>query len=59
MHIDDRRTVTVARPPVQFNGDQPSTRPAPELGADTDDVLLALGYDWDELVQLKVDGAIT
>jgi crotonobetainyl-CoA:carnitine CoA-transferase CaiB-like acyl-CoA transferase len=59
MQIDDRRAVTVARPPVQFNGDHPPTRPAPELGADTDDLLLALGYDWDQLVQMKVEGAIT
>jgi crotonobetainyl-CoA:carnitine CoA-transferase CaiB-like acyl-CoA transferase len=59
MEIDDRRSVTVARPPVQFNGGQASARPAPDLGADTDQVLLDLGYDWDELVQMKVDGAIT
>ena len=59
MEIDDERTVTVARPPVQFNGDHPQTTPAPDLGADTDEVLLALGYDWDELVQMKVAGAIT
>jgi crotonobetainyl-CoA:carnitine CoA-transferase CaiB-like acyl-CoA transferase len=59
MEIDGRRSVTVARPPVQFNGEQASARPAPELGADTDQVLLDLGYDWDELVQMKVDGAIT
>lgn len=59
MEIDDRRAVTVARPPVQFNGGQTSALPAPDLGADTDRVLLDLGYDWDELVALKVDGAIT
>jgi crotonobetainyl-CoA:carnitine CoA-transferase CaiB-like acyl-CoA transferase len=59
MEIDDRRSVTVARPPVQFNGGQATARPAPELGADTDQVLLDLGYDWDELVQMKLDGAIT
>jgi crotonobetainyl-CoA:carnitine CoA-transferase CaiB-like acyl-CoA transferase len=49
----------VSMPPVQFNGERPSPRPAPELGADTDQVLLDLGYDWDELLQMKVDGAIT
>jgi len=59
MQLDDQTSVTVARPPVQFNGAQSSADPAPELGADTDRVLLDLGYDWDQLVQLKVDGAIT
>jgi crotonobetainyl-CoA:carnitine CoA-transferase CaiB-like acyl-CoA transferase len=59
MQLDDQTSVTVARPPVQFNDDRPSPRPAPELGADTDQVLLDLGYDWDQLVELKVDGAIT
>lgn len=59
MAINERTTVTVARPPVQFNGGLVDARPAPDLGADTDRVLLDLGYDWDELVQLKIDGAIT
>ncbi len=59
MQLDNQTSVTVARPPVQFNDERPSPRPAPELGADTDQVLLDLGYDWDQLVQLKVDGVIT
>lgn len=59
MDLDNEAVLTVAMPPVQFNGDQPGPRPAPELGADTDRVLLELGYDWDRLVQMKVDGAIT
>lgn len=58
LEIDDT-ALTVSMPPVQFNGDQPSPSPAPELGADTDRVLLELGYDWDRLVELKVDGVIT
>lgn len=58
MELDDA-TLTVSMPPVQFNGSRPSPRPAPELGADTDRVLLEMGYDWDQLVDLKVKGAIT
>lgn len=57
--LDDQAALTVAMPPVQFNGHRPSPRPAPELGADTDRVLLELGYDWNRLVELKVEGAIT
>ncbi|MCB0936632.1 MAG: CoA transferase [Mycobacterium sp.] len=51
--------LAVAMPPVQFNDHRPEPRPAPELGADTDEVLLGLGYGWDELVELKVAGAIS
>jgi len=59
MDVDDDTELTVAMPPVQFNGEQPTPSPAPELGADTDRVLLELGYDWDRLVAMKVEGAIT
>ncbi|MGO9151856.1 CaiB/BaiF CoA transferase family protein [Mycobacterium sp.] len=59
MDVDNDASLTVAMPPVQFNGDQPRPRPAPELGADTDRVLLELGYDWDQLVEMKVAGVIT
>jgi len=59
MDLDDDASLTVAMPPIQFNGDQPGPRPAPGLGADTDRVLLALGYDWDQLVEMKVAGVIT
>jgi crotonobetainyl-CoA:carnitine CoA-transferase CaiB-like acyl-CoA transferase len=40
-------------PPVQF--DETSTKPAPgpRFGADTDDVLLASGFEWDDLLSLK------
>ena len=54
MDVDGDASLTVAMPPVQFNGDRPGPRPAPELGADTDRVLLDLGYDWDQLVEMKV-----
>ncbi len=59
MGVDSDASLTVAMAPVQFNGDQPGPRPAPELGADTDRVLLDLGYDWDQLVEMKVAGVIT
>jgi crotonobetainyl-CoA:carnitine CoA-transferase CaiB-like acyl-CoA transferase len=49
----------VAMAPVQFNGAKPAPTPAPGLGADTDRLLLEVGYDWDELIELKTAGAIT
>jgi crotonobetainyl-CoA:carnitine CoA-transferase CaiB-like acyl-CoA transferase len=40
--------------PVNFEATPASIRsPAPDLGQNTEEVLLELGYDWDELVQLK------
>ena len=43
---------------VQIDGTAPALEAAPELGADTDEVLQALGYSWDDVVALKVEGAI-
>jgi crotonobetainyl-CoA:carnitine CoA-transferase CaiB-like acyl-CoA transferase len=43
---------------VQFD-EQPATlRPAPALGEHTDEMLAELGFDWEQVIQLKVDGAV-
>ena len=34
------------------------TRPAPELGQDTESRLLELGYGWDDITAMKEAGAI-
>jgi len=48
----------VAASPVQFGNQAPQVRRAAvELGADTEQVLLELGYSWDEIAQLKESGA--
>ncbi len=52
------RTLRLVTPPVQFDGAPYETRPAPRHGAHTDEVLLEVGYDMDEILQLKIDGAI-
>lgn len=57
--IEGGTALTVAMPPVQFNDSRPTPSPAPELGADTERLLLELGYDWDQLVALKLDGVIS
>ena len=50
----------VAASPVQFNHEPPTVRrPAAELGADTESVLLELGYSWDEIALKKDAGAIS
>jgi len=45
--------------PVKFDKKKPSIRlPAPEVGQHTEEVLLELGYTWEDLVELKDAGAI-
>jgi crotonobetainyl-CoA:carnitine CoA-transferase CaiB-like acyl-CoA transferase len=44
--------------PVQFDGQAPHLRPAPEHGEHTESILLELGYDWDEIIPLKEAGVI-
>jgi len=43
---------------VQFDEQPAPLRRAPDLGEHTDEVLLSLGYTWDEVVELKLAGAV-
>ena len=52
------RTLSLVAPPVQFDGARYETRRAPRHGEHTDEVLAEVGYDMDEIIQLKIDGAI-
>ena len=45
--------------PVQFDEESPTLRVAPELGGQTEEVLLEMGYDWPAIIALKEQGAIT
>lgn len=54
-----RRTLRLTAGPVQFDERAPSLSPAPELGQHTEEILLELGKDWDDIVRLKDQGAIT
>jgi len=44
--------------PAQFDGQPAAVTRAPGVGEHTDEVLLELGSDWDEIIKLKVDGVI-
>jgi crotonobetainyl-CoA:carnitine CoA-transferase CaiB-like acyl-CoA transferase len=44
--------------PVQFDREPPELEPAPEFGADTDEILLSLGWDWDTILEAKASGAV-
>ena len=55
---DEGATVRIAAAPVQFDGERPVLRRAPEVGEHTEEVLLELGYDWDDIIRYKDLGAI-
>lgn len=55
---DDGVTFRLPTGAVQFDERPAALHPCPALGADTDDVLASLGYSWDDIVALKVKGAI-
>lgn len=45
--------------PVQFDNEAPALRRAPAFAEHTDEVLQGLGYDWDRIIELKVEGAVS
>lgn len=45
--------------PVQFDVAATETGPAPEFAADTDEILVEIGLDWDRIIELKTAGAVT
>ncbi|MFD6672976.1 CaiB/BaiF CoA transferase family protein [Rhodococcus zopfii] len=45
--------------PVQFDLTPAEIGPAPEFAAQTEEVLLELGLDWDRIIALKTAGAVT
>jgi crotonobetainyl-CoA:carnitine CoA-transferase CaiB-like acyl-CoA transferase len=45
--------------PVQFDVTAPDSGAAPEFAAQTDEILLELGLDWDRIIALKAAGAVT
>ena len=56
---NDGATYRLPAPPMQFGGEAPAPRaPAPELGQHTEEVLLELGRDWDEIAALRAAGAL-
>jgi len=52
------RTLSLVAPPVQFDGARYETCRASDFGAHTDELLGEVGYDMDEILQLKIDGAV-
>jgi crotonobetainyl-CoA:carnitine CoA-transferase CaiB-like acyl-CoA transferase len=55
---DDGVSYRLPTVPVQFDGQPPHLRRAPEHGEHTETVLAELGYDWDRIGELATDGVI-
>ena len=51
-------SLTLVTSPVQFDEDSASPTRAPEHGEHTESALLALGLSWDEISELKSNGAV-
>jgi crotonobetainyl-CoA:carnitine CoA-transferase CaiB-like acyl-CoA transferase len=58
VEIDGEVAYRLPAVPVQFAGEPPPLRRAPEHGENTETILLELGYEWDEIAALKEAGAI-
>jgi crotonobetainyl-CoA:carnitine CoA-transferase CaiB-like acyl-CoA transferase len=56
---DDGSTYELVASPVQFDEEATPLRRAPKFAEHTDQVLTDLGLDTDQILQLKIDGAVT
>jgi crotonobetainyl-CoA:carnitine CoA-transferase CaiB-like acyl-CoA transferase len=55
---EDGRHLQMVSVPMQFDGAHLPSRPAPQLGADSDTILARLGYDEEQIIALKVAGVV-
>jgi crotonobetainyl-CoA:carnitine CoA-transferase CaiB-like acyl-CoA transferase len=56
--IDGQSAYRLPAVPVQFDGQPPPLRRAPEHGEDTEALLLEIGYEWDDIAGLKEAGVV-
>lgn len=54
----DGATLPLVASPIQFDQSPPTLCRAPDFGADTEEVLLSLGWDSEAIMQAKISGAV-
>jgi crotonobetainyl-CoA:carnitine CoA-transferase CaiB-like acyl-CoA transferase len=59
VELGDGSRCQLVNSPVHFDGEPAALRHAPECGQDTEQVLLELGLDWDDLARYRASGAIS
>ena len=52
------RQLPIISSPVQFDHTPPTLCPAPEFGADTDEILATIGMNPEAIIEAKIDGAV-
>ena len=57
--FENGATLPFVHAPVQFDGEAARLARAPTHGEHTDEILGAMGHDFDELIELKIAGVIT
>jgi crotonobetainyl-CoA:carnitine CoA-transferase CaiB-like acyl-CoA transferase len=55
---DGSFTYNLVANPVQFDETPPDLTRAPDHGQQTDEILLELGLDWDEIIRLKTESVV-
>jgi crotonobetainyl-CoA:carnitine CoA-transferase CaiB-like acyl-CoA transferase len=58
VEVASGETFRMVSSPLQFNEEPPDLRRAPDHGEHTDEVLAELGLDQEQILQLKVAGAV-
>lgn len=58
VNYEDGRQLYMVSVPAQFDGQPLRARPAPAVGAHSDEVLESLGYDEQAIIDLKVAGVV-
>jgi crotonobetainyl-CoA:carnitine CoA-transferase CaiB-like acyl-CoA transferase len=56
--VDGEPAYRLPAVPLQFDGQPPALRRAPEHGEDTESILVDFGYDWNEIIRLKEERVI-
>lgn len=54
----DGHTLTMVSTPVQFGRTPSVAKPAPDLGEHTDEVMMELGLDMDQIIEAKIAGIL-